>query len=63
MLRQSCSKGRKTDFFRLCADFKVHVNDKIMTEDYPLSDIETLFHELEGSKFTSTLTYHLLITK
>ena len=38
-------------FFRLCADFTVHVNDKIMTEDYPLHDIETLFHELEGSTF------------
>ena len=28
---------RKKDVsFRLCADFKVLVNDKIMTEDYPL---------------------------
>ena len=43
---------RKKDVsFRICADFKVHVNDKIMTEDYLLPDMETLFHELEGSKF------------
>ena len=42
---------KKDGSFRLCADFKVHVNDKIMTEDYPLPDMETLFHELEGSKF------------
>ena len=42
---------KKDGSFRLCADFKVHVNDKIMTEDYCLPDMETLFHELEGSKF------------
>ena len=41
----------KDGSFVLCADFKVHVNDKIMTEDYPLLDMETLFHELEDSKF------------
>ena len=58
---------KKDGSFRFCADFKVHVNDKIMTEDYPLPDMETLFHEMEGSKidrrFTSRLTYHLLFTK
>ena len=42
---------KKDGSFRLCADIKVHENDKIMTEDYPLPDMETLFHELEGSKF------------
>ena len=42
---------KKDGSFRLYADFKVHVNDKIMTEDYPLPDMETLFHDLEGSKF------------
>ena len=42
---------KKDGSFRLCVDFKVHVNDKIMTDDYPLPDMETLFHELEGSKF------------
>ena len=42
---------KKDGSFRLCADFKDHVNDKIMTEDYLLPDMETLFHKLEGSKF------------
>ena len=51
---------KKDGSFRLCADFKVHVNDKIMTDDYPLLDI---FHEWKDQSFTSRLTYHLLITK
>ena len=42
---------KKDGSFRLCADFKIHVNDKIMTEDYPLPDMETLFHGLVGSKY------------
>ena len=42
---------KKNGSFRLRADFKVHVNDKIMTKEYPLPDMETIFHELEGSKF------------
>ena len=42
---------KKDGFFRLRADFKVHVNDKIMSEDYSCPDMETLFHKLEGSKF------------
>ena len=42
---------KKDGTFRLCADIKVQIIDKIVTKDYPLSDIETLFHELEGSTF------------
>ena len=42
---------KKDGSFRVCAEFKVHGNDKIMTEDYSLPDMETLFHELEGSNF------------
>ena len=37
--------------FRHCADFEVHVNDKIKTEDYPLTEMVKLFHGLERSKF------------
>ena len=40
---------KKVGSFRLCADLNVHVNDKIMTKDNPLPDMETLFHKLEGS--------------
>ena len=41
---------KKDGSFRLCADFKVHVNDKIMTENYPPPDIKIKLHNLEGSK-------------
>ena len=54
---------KKDGSFRLCADFKVHMNDKIMTEDYPLSNMETFFTSWNDQSFTSRLTYHLLITK
>ena len=40
---------RKNDgSLRLGADFRILLNDKIMTENYPLPDTETLIHELEG---------------
>ena len=34
----------------LCADSKVHVKDRTMTEAYQLLDTETLFHKLKGAK-------------
>ena len=30
-------------------DLKVHINDKVMDEDYPIPDIETIFHNLHGA--------------
>ena len=42
---------KKHGSFRLRADLKVHENDKIMTENYSLPDMETSFHQLERSKF------------
>ena len=42
---------QKDGSLRLRADYKVHVDDKIMTQDYPLHDMETSFHEIEGSEF------------
>ena len=35
---------------RCCTDFKVHVNDKIKTDSYPLPKIETLFAKLKNAK-------------
>ena len=35
----------------MCADYKVHVNDKINTEAYPLPCIETIFSEVSGAKY------------
>ena len=31
---------------RLCVDLKVHINGKVMDEDYPIPDMETIFHNL-----------------
>ena len=42
---------KKDGYFSLCAVFKVHVNEKIMTEDYPLPHMEAVFHDMAGSKF------------
>ena len=41
----------KGDKLRMCADYKVHVNDKISTEAYPLPCIETIFSKVSGAKF------------
>ena len=42
---------KKGDKLRTCADYKVHVNDKISTEAYPLLCIETIFSKVSGAKF------------
>ena len=35
----------------MCADYKVHVNDKFSTEAYPHPCIETIFSKVSGAKF------------
>ena len=42
---------KKGDKFRMCAEYKVHVNDKINTEAYPLPCIETIFSKVSGAKY------------
>ena len=42
---------KKGDKLRMCADYKVHVNDKINTEAYPLPCIETIFSKVSGAKY------------
>ena len=41
---------KKDRSLRLCADYKVHVNTKTMTDDYRLPDTETLFHKMNEAK-------------
>ena len=41
---------KKGDKLRVSADFKIHVNDKINTEAYPLPCIETIFSRVSGAK-------------
>jgi hypothetical protein len=36
---------------RMCADYKVHVNEKICSEAYPLPQIESLFSRVSGARF------------
>ena len=42
-------KRKKSGELRLCVDLKVHVNGKLMNEDYPILDMETIFHNLHGA--------------
>ena len=34
---------------RLCVNLKVHINGKVMDEDYPIQDLATIFHNLHGA--------------
>ena len=40
---------KKSGELRLCVDLKVHINGKVMDEDYPIPDMETIFHNLHGA--------------
>ena len=42
---------RKSGELRLCVDLKVHINGKVMDEDYPIPDMETIFHNLHGVSY------------
>ena len=37
---------KKSGELRLCVELKVHINGKVMDEDYPIPDMETIFHNL-----------------
>ena len=40
---------KKNGALRLCVDLKVHINGKVMDEDYPIPDMETIFYNLHGA--------------
>ena len=42
---------KKSGELRLCVDLKVHINGKVMDEDYPIPDMETIFHNLHGASY------------
>ena len=54
---------KKHGCFRLCADFKVQVNDRIMTEHCPLPDVEAYFTNWKSQSFMSRLTIICLLSK
>ena len=47
---------RKRDgTLRMCADYKVHINDRICTYSYPLPNIETLFANMDKARYFSKI--------
>ena len=36
---------------RLCVDLKVHINGKVMDEEYPIPGMETIVHNLHGASY------------
>ena len=42
---------KKNGATRLCVDLKVQTNGKIMDEDHPIPDMETIFHNLHGASY------------
>ena len=42
---------KNTRELRLCEDLNVHIIGKVMDEDYPIPDMETIFHKLHGASY------------
>ena len=56
---------KKIGELRLCVDLKVYINGKVMDEDYPIPETETIFHNLQTlAKLASQMpTIRLNLTK
>ena len=54
---------KKNGDLRLWADYNVHINGKVMDEDYPLSNMETIFHNLCGANSLEKLMSQTLTIK
>ena len=54
---------KKSGELRLCVNLKVHINGKVKDEDYPVPDIETIFHNLHGASYIEKLTFQMPIIK
>ena len=42
---------KKSGELRLCVDLKVHINGKLIDQDYTIADMETIFHNLHGASY------------
>ena len=42
---------KKSGELRLCVDLKVHINVKVMDEDYQIPEKEAIFHNLHGASY------------
>ena len=54
---------KKSGELRPCVDLKVHINGKVMDEDNPISDKETIFHKLPGAHTLEKLTSQMTTIK
>ena len=43
--------GRESEKLRLCVHLKMNINGKVMDENYPIPDPETIFHNLHGASY------------
>jgi len=46
---------KKSGQLRMCPDYKVHLNRKIYSEDYPLPTMDAIFSKLAGAKRFATI--------
>ena len=42
---------KKNGALRLCMNLKDHIRGKVMDEDFPLPDMDTIFHNLHGAPY------------
>ena len=42
---------KKKGDLRLCVDLEVHIISKVIDVDYPIPDMETIFHNLHGASY------------
>ena len=42
---------KKSGELGFCVDLKVHINGKVMDEDYPIQVMKTIFHNLHGASY------------
>ena len=53
VLRQRKNSGE----LRLCVALKVHINGKVMYEDYPIPYMETIFDNLRGASYFGKIDF------
>jgi len=46
---------KRSGKLRMCPDYKVHLNEKVYSDDYPLPTADTIFSKLAGSQFFATI--------
>ena len=55
---------KKKEEMRYCVDLQVHFNDRVIDEDHPIRDIQTIFHKQHGASYlgridTSDVCYQI----